>query len=32
MYEIPNRTLQVLNPVKPITETGYLTEVLSLDI
>ena len=32
MYEKPNRTLQVLNPLKPITETEYLTEELSLDI
>ena len=32
MYEKPNRTLQILNPLKPITETEYLTEELSLDI
>ena len=34
IYEIPNRTLQVMNPIKTNTpaETGYLTEELSLDI
>ena len=32
MYKIPNHTKHVLNPIKPITETGYLTEKLSLDI